>query len=57
MQEILVAEIGRRSVRTDVNATGLKPMNEIKLINYDMKTVAQNRTPWINAWKKALADR
>lgn len=57
VQEVLVAEIGRRSVRTDVNATGLKPMSEIKLINYDMKAVATNRNAWLATWKKALADR
>ncbi|WP_342358779.1 extracellular solute-binding protein [Terrarubrum flagellatum] len=57
IQEFLVSEIGRRSVRSDVNATGLKPISEIKLINYDMKTVAQNRVAWINQFKKAMADR
>lgn len=57
VQETLVADIGRRSVRSDVNATGLKPMSEIKLIDYDMKTVAKNRVAWLNTFKKALADR
>ncbi|WP_293855900.1 extracellular solute-binding protein [uncultured Alsobacter sp.] len=57
VQEILVKEIGRRSVRTDVNAAGLKPMNEIKLVNYDIKAAAANRNAWIATWKKALADR
>ena len=57
VQELLVAQIGRRSVRSDVNATGLKPMSEIKLVNYDLKAVAQNRSAWIAQWKKALADR
>ena len=57
VQELLVAQIGRRSVRSDVGATGLKPMTEIKLVNYDLKFVAQNRAAWIAQWKKALADR
>jgi iron(III) transport system substrate-binding protein len=57
VQELLVEKIGRRSVRSDVGGTGLKPMSEIKLVNYDLKAVAQNRSAWIAQWKKALADR
>ena len=57
VQEQLVSEIGRRSVRTDVNGAGLKPMSEIKLIKYDIKTVAQNRADWIAKWKAALRSR
>lgn len=57
VQEFLVAEIGRRSVRSDVNATGLKPMSEIKFVNYDLANVAKNRATWMAQWKKALADR
>ncbi len=57
VQEFLVEKIGRRSVRSDVAATGLKPIGEIKLINYDMKTVATNRNAWIATWKKAYQDR
>lgn len=57
VQEILVSEIGRRSVRTDVSASGQKPISEIKLINYDMKVVAKNRAAWLAQYKKALADR
>ncbi|MHB2170061.1 extracellular solute-binding protein [Alsobacter sp. R-9] len=57
VQELLVEKIGRRSVRSDVPATGLKPIGEIKFVNYDLKTVAQNRNAWIAQWKKALADR
>lgn len=57
VQEILVSEIGRRSVRNDVNAAGQKPISEVKLIDYDMKVVAKNRVAWLNQFKKALADR
>lgn len=57
VQEFLVEKIGRRSVRSDVAATGLKPINDIKLINYDMKIVATNRNAWIATWKKAYQDR
>ena len=57
VQEFLVEKIGRRSVRSDVQATGLKPITEIKLVNYDMKIVAPNRNAWIATWKKAYQDR
>lgn len=57
VQEFLVAEIGRRSVRSDVAATGLKPISEIKLINYDLGTVATNRAAWIAQYRKAVQAR
>jgi iron(III) transport system substrate-binding protein len=57
VQEQLVSEIGRRSVRKDVTGTGLKPISEVKLVQYDMKKVAQNRNDWIAKWKTALQNR
>jgi iron(III) transport system substrate-binding protein len=57
VQEQLVAEIGRRSVRKDVTGAGLKPISEIKLVDYDVKKVAQNRADWVAKWKAALANR
>ena len=57
VQEFVVKEIGRRPVRSDVAATGLKPLGEIKLVNYDMGKIASNRTQWIADWRKALQNR
>ena len=57
VQEFVVKEIGRRPVRTDVAAAGLKPFNEIKFVKYDMPTVAAKRAEWIAAWKKAFQNR
>jgi iron(III) transport system substrate-binding protein len=57
VQEQLVSEIGRRSVRKDVTGSGLKPISEIKLVDYDIKKVAQNRNDWITKWKTALQNR
>lgn len=57
VQEQLVSEIGRRSVRKDVTGAGLKPMGEIKLVDYDIKKVAQSRNDWIAKWKAALQNR
>jgi iron(III) transport system substrate-binding protein len=57
VQEQLVSDIGRRSVRKDVTGAGLKPIGEIKLVEYDIKKVAQHRTEWIAKWKTALQNR
>lgn len=57
VQEQLVNEIGRRSVRNDVTGTGLKPIGEVKLVEYDIKKVAQKRDEWVAQWKKALQNR
>jgi iron(III) transport system substrate-binding protein len=57
VQEQLVSEIGRRSVRKDVTGAGLKPISEVKLVEYDIKKVAQNRNDWIAKWKTALQNR
>ena len=57
VQEQLVSEIGRRSVRNDVTGAGLKPISEVKLVEYDIKKVAQNRADWIAKWKAALQNR
>lgn len=57
VQEFLVAEIGRRSVRSDVAGTGLKPMSEIKLVKYDLPMVAAKRTEWLAQFRKAVQAR
>jgi len=57
VQAFVVEKIGRRPVRTDVPATGLKPMGEIKLVKYDIPTVAAKRKEWLDAWKKAFQNR
>jgi iron(III) transport system substrate-binding protein len=57
VQTMLVQDIGRRSVRSDIETTGIKPISEIKLVNYDMKTIAKNRTAWIAQWRKLLQNR
>lgn len=57
VQEFVVKEIGRRPVRGDVEATGLKPIKDIKLVNYDMGKIAASRTEWIATWRKSLQNR
>jgi iron(III) transport system substrate-binding protein len=57
VQTVLVQDIGRRSVRSDIETTGVKPLAEIKLVDYDMKAVAKNRTAWVAQWRRALQNR
>jgi iron(III) transport system substrate-binding protein len=57
VQEEHVKIIGRRSVRKDVTGEGLKPISEIKVIDYDVKKVAAHRDEWIAKWKEALQNR
>ena len=58
VQEIVVQQMGRRAVRTDVaGGGGAKPITQVKLVNYDIRAVAQNRTAWIARWKDMAAAR
>jgi iron(III) transport system substrate-binding protein len=58
VQEIVVQQMGRRAVRTDVaGGGGAKPITEVKLVNYDIRSIAQNRNAWIARWKDLAASR
>ena len=58
VQEIVVKQMGRRAVRTDVaGGGGAKPITEVKLVNYDIRAIAQNRNAWIARWKEMAAAR
>jgi iron(III) transport system substrate-binding protein len=58
VQEIVVHDMGRRPVRTDVaGGGGAKPISEVKLVNYDIRAIAQKRNDWIAKWKEMAASR
>ncbi len=58
VQEIVVKQMGRRAVRIDVaGGGGAKPITEVKLVNYDIRAIAQNRNAWIARWKEMAAAR
>jgi iron(III) transport system substrate-binding protein len=58
VQEIVVKQMGRRAVRIDVaGGGGAKPITEVKLVNYDIRAIAQNRAAWIARWKEMAAAR
>ena len=57
-QEMVVQRMGRRPVRIDVaSGGGARPIGEVKLVNYDIRSVALNRNAWIAKWKEMAAAR
>jgi iron(III) transport system substrate-binding protein len=57
-QELVVQRMGRRPVRTDVaSGGGAKPISEVKLVDYDIRAIAQKRDAWIAKWKEMNAAR
>jgi len=57
-QEIVVQRMGRRPVRTDVaSGGGAKPIADVKLAAYDIRSIAQKRNDWIARWKDMAAGR
>jgi iron(III) transport system substrate-binding protein len=52
MQEYVVKNLSRRSVRTDVApAAGLEDIKKIKFVNYDMSWAATQREKVLSQWK------
>ncbi|MEM7026297.1 MAG: extracellular solute-binding protein [Pseudomonadota bacterium] len=57
-QELVVEEMGRRPIRTDVAPSGdLKPLGEIALMDYDIEWAAENRGPFLEEWNELLISR
>ncbi|MEZ5824321.1 MAG: extracellular solute-binding protein [Geminicoccaceae bacterium] len=57
-QALIVDEIGRRSIRTDVKASGdLPPLSDIALMNYDIVWAAENRGDFVEQWNELLINR
>ncbi len=57
-QEVVVHELGRRAVRTDVpSGGGAKPLTEVKIIDYDIAAIAAHRNAWIARWTELAAAR
>lgn len=57
-QELIVQEIGRRSIRTDVKASGdLPPLSDIALMDYDIVWAAENRGDFVEQWNELLINR
>ena len=58
IQQLLVQKIGRRSIRTDVASSSvLPPLSQIKVVPYDLDTIARDRGKLLAAWKKIVASQ
>jgi len=56
IQEYVVKEMNRRSVRSDVASQG-KPLDQIKLVNYSVRDSAEHRDAWIARWRTIIGGR
>ena len=57
-QDLVVQELGRRPIRKDAKPAGaLKPLEQIKLVNYDIKNAADKRREYIDKWNDLLQSR
>jgi iron(III) transport system substrate-binding protein len=57
-QDIVVQELGRRPIRKDAKPPGaLKPLDQIKLIQYDIGKAATKRKEYIDKWHDLVQSR
>ena len=58
VQELVVQELGRRPIRKDAKPLGtLKPLDQIKLVKYDIKNAAAKRQEYIDQWRVLMLAR
>jgi len=57
-QNMAVQELGRRPIRKDAKPLGtLKPLDQIKLVKYDIKNAAAKRQEYIDQWRALMLAR
>ena len=57
-QQLAVQELGRRPIRKDAQPLGaLKPLDQIKLIKYDIKNAADKRKEYMDKWQGLVQGR
>jgi iron(III) transport system substrate-binding protein len=57
-QELVVQELGRRPIRKDAKPTAaLKPLDQVKLVKYDIKRAADKRQDYMDKWNELMASR
>ena len=58
VQELVVQELGRRPIRKDAKPLGaLKPIEQIKLVKYDIQNAANKRQEYIDKWRALMLTR
>jgi iron(III) transport system substrate-binding protein len=57
-QNVAVQELGRRPIRKDVQPlAALKPLEQVKLVKYDIKNAATKRKEYIDKWQGLVQGR
>ena len=57
-QNLAVQELGRRPIRRDGKPAGaLKPLEQVKIVNYDIKKAADKRKEYIDKWQGLVQGR
>ena len=58
VQEMVVQELGRRPIRKDAKPlAALKPLDQIKLVKYDIQNAANKRQEYIDKWRALMLAR
>jgi len=58
VQEMVVQELGRRPIRKDAKPmAALKPIDQIKLVKYDIQNAASKRQEYIDKWRALMLAR
>ncbi len=58
VQELVVQELGRRPIRKDAKPlAALKPLEQIKLVQYDIPNAANKRQEYIDKWRALMLAR
>jgi iron(III) transport system substrate-binding protein len=58
VQQLVVQELGRRPIRKDAKPlAALRPMEQIKLVKYDIKRAAERRKDYVTKWHELVQSR
>src|ERR1700730_14782379 len=58
VQEMVVQELGRRPIRKDAEPlAALKPLDQIKIVKYDIKNAADKRKEYMEKWQALVQSR
>jgi ABC-type Fe3+ transport system substrate-binding protein len=59
VQQLVVQELGRRPIRKDAAPppAALRPMEQIKLVKYDIKNAAAKRKEYVTRWHELVHSR
>jgi ABC-type Fe3+ transport system substrate-binding protein len=57
-QNLVVQELGRRPIRKDAKPlAALRPLEQIKLVKYDIRNAAEKRKEYVAKWHELVQSR